>query len=606
MPSRFHLFLICFGFTASVLARASAAPPSAITVGTPLVAPAWAKLERQLLDEQVPACREFYEKYFDARGYLQCFVRWGANDGPDDAFENFNGWPELHALGADAEILRLFTAGHEGLLRQYTAARTIEVPVAREGMYYQEFIVQSDWMHHGEGLQLFHRMGLGLGLSDATYLKRARRFAGLYMGEEPTAPNYDPALKLIRSMQNGSRGPMLRPATALDWVGDSFDVGKFVAQHGESTYTQFLAHYVEYSEVAGDHFLNLGATTLPTTAFLLTQEQKYKDWLVGYMDAWLERMKRNGGIIPSYVDYRDGKVGGTEGKWWANAYGWGFSPVNPVNGRRENRNRIPRAIVGFANATLLTGGQKYADAWRGMMDAVNGNGRTTAGRKEYPTMYGAEGWYGWQSKPWSVGAKELWYLTMEAKDADRVGEDDWMAYLKGENGSFPEEALRRDLASVQRKTAAFRADRTPPERRLADNMLGNNPAVVTALTHLMQGALVPGRDGGILQARLRYFDPEKRRAGVPADVAALISELSDRTTVVTLVNISNQVARTVVVQGGAFGEHRIETVARDGRSEAINARSFSVRLEPGCGAKLTLTMKRYVEVPTLALPWERL
>ena len=44
--------------------------------------------------------REFFDKYFDARGYLQCFVRWGANDGPDDAFENFNRWPELHALGA--------------------------------------------------------------------------------------------------------------------------------------------------------------------------------------------------------------------------------------------------------------------------------------------------------------------------------------------------------------------------------------------------------------------------------------------------------------------------------------------------------------------------
>ena len=32
-------------------------------------------------------------------------MRWGANDGPDDAFENFNRWPELHALGASDEIL---------------------------------------------------------------------------------------------------------------------------------------------------------------------------------------------------------------------------------------------------------------------------------------------------------------------------------------------------------------------------------------------------------------------------------------------------------------------------------------------------------------------
>ena len=45
--------------------------------------------------------------------------------------------------------------------------------------------------------------------------------------------------------------------------------------------------------------------------------------------------------------------------------------MNPVNGRRENRNRIPRAMVGFSNAVLVTGDQKYADAWRTMMDAVN-------------------------------------------------------------------------------------------------------------------------------------------------------------------------------------------------------------------------------------------
>ena len=68
----------------------------------------WATLERRLLADNVPACREFHQKYYDARGYVQCALRWGANDGPDDAFENFNRWPELHALGADDEILRIY------------------------------------------------------------------------------------------------------------------------------------------------------------------------------------------------------------------------------------------------------------------------------------------------------------------------------------------------------------------------------------------------------------------------------------------------------------------------------------------------------------------
>src|SRR6186713_2368379 len=130
---------------------APAGPSSTVTIGTPMSAPKWAQMERQLLAENVPAAREFFQKYFDDRGYLLVFVRWGANDGPDDAFENFNHWPELHALGASDEIVQLYLQGHEGLLRQYSAAKTVEVPVARDGMYHKEFCVQSDWMHHGEG-----------------------------------------------------------------------------------------------------------------------------------------------------------------------------------------------------------------------------------------------------------------------------------------------------------------------------------------------------------------------------------------------------------------------------------------------------------------------
>ena len=238
--------------------------------------PRWATLERQLLAENVPASREFFRKYFDERGYLQVFVRWGANDGPDDAFENFNRWPELHALGASDEILQMYSKGHEGLIKQYTEAKTTDVPIARQGMYYKEFIVQSDWMHHGEGMQLFNRMALSVP-ADPTYQARARRFAGFYMGEDPEAPNYDAAHKIIRSMQNGSRGPMLRKATALDWVGDPFDPKPFVAEHGESTFEQFLAHYEEYGDVVGDHFLNLVATVLPTNAYLVSGESEVPD-----------------------------------------------------------------------------------------------------------------------------------------------------------------------------------------------------------------------------------------------------------------------------------------------------------------------------------------
>ena len=136
-------------------------------------------------------------------------------------------------------------------------------------------------------------------------------------------------------------------------------------------------------------------------------------------------------------------------------------------------------------------------------------------------------------------------------------------------------------------------------------MLDSNPASTDALVRLMLGALNPGREGGLLNARLRYFDPVRRRAGVPPDVGALVSELADRRTVVTLVNLSKTESRTLVVQGGAYGEHQIESVAWNGRSQKIDAGHFAVQLAPGAGAQLTLAMRRYASKPTVAFPWDR-
>jgi hypothetical protein len=595
--------LCACALAASVAGYQRATSDVSIRIDSPMAPPRWARLERQLLAENVPACREFFAKYFDGRGYLQCYVRWGANDGPDDAFENFNRWPELHALGAGDDILQMFSKGHEGLLKQYTEARTTDVPIARQGMYYKEFIVQSDWMHHGEGLQLFNRMGLSIP-ADAKYQDRARRFAGFYMAEDPEAPNYDPVRKIIRSMQNGSRGPMLRKATSLDWVGDPFDVKGFDALHGESTFEQFLAHYQEYGDVAGDHFLNLVATTLPMNAYLLAGEAKYKKWLVEYMDAWLDRMTQNGGIIPSFVD-SDGRIGGPEGAWWKNAYGWGFSPVNPVTGRREDRNRIPRALVGFNNALLVTGDQKYVDAWRNMMDAVNARGREFDGRKQYPTMRGAEGWYGWRDTPWNVGALEVWYWSQNPQDRERIARNGWVDYLHGQNAAYPEQALERDLSTIQQRVRAMRRDTSTPDKRLADNMMDFNPAATESLVQLMWGGLLPGREGGLLNARLRYFDPDRRRAGVPEDVAALVSELSDTRTVVTLVNLNPAQPRTVIVQGGGYGEHQLVSVTSGDRTTPIDLPLLTVRLDPGCGRSLVLATKRYANAPTVKHPWHR-
>src|ERR1051325_3374445 len=97
-------------------------------ITSPMAPPRWAVLERELLDTNTRACRAFFEKYFDERGFLRCVERWGGDDGPDDAMESCIDWPILHALGADDSVLEMVDLAWEGHLRQYTLARTKEVP----------------------------------------------------------------------------------------------------------------------------------------------------------------------------------------------------------------------------------------------------------------------------------------------------------------------------------------------------------------------------------------------------------------------------------------------------------------------------------------------
>jgi hypothetical protein len=62
----------------------------------------------------------------------------------------------------------------------------------------------------------------------------------------------------------------------------------------------------------------------------------------------------------------------------------------------------------------------------------------------------------------------------------------------------------------------------------------------------------------------------------------------------------------VVVQAGGYGEHQFSSVTYNGKTiDATGSPVMTVRLEPGCGAKLNFAMKRYVNAPTFAFPWDR-
>ena len=577
-----------------------------VRVASPMSPPSWALLEIALIKQQEEAVEAFYEHYFDERGYLLCVPRWGGDDGPDDAAENFANWPELYVLGASDRVYELYKKAWDGHLLQYSEAKTTEVEFARDGMYFKEFPSIFDWMHNGEGFTAFFLQGL-CDPRDKKFVDRTRRFCGFYMGEDPIADNYIPEHRVIKSMFNGSRGSMLRKATGLDWAGDPIEVeGRFKPGHGERDYEEMVAHFKDYNDVAGDHPLNMGVTTMTLNAYMIDGDETYRDWTKDYLDAWVERTEQNNGIIPTNIGL-DGTIGGAcDGKWYGGAYGWGFSTIVPQTGAVAHRPYfLIRVHWSFGNGLLLTGDQKYVDTWRGVIDQVNAHSKVENGQTLYPRMHGDDGWYDYQPEPFDNGALQVYYWSMDRRDLERLPIEGWIAYLEGQNPEYPEKALQEDISKVRSRMDRMRDDLSTPDTRMSDDPNGINPAAVDALIQLMLGGMPTEHFGHPLHCRFRYFDPSRNRPGMPEDVAALVEELHDDSATVTLVNTNQVSSRTVIVQGGAYGEHQIVEVKDGSESTPVDAASFTVRLEPGCGRTLRVAMKRYANRPSFAFPWER-
>ncbi len=169
----------------------------------------------------------------------------------------------------------------------------------------------------------------------------------------------------------------------------------------------------------------------------------------------------------------------------------------------------------------------------------------------------------------------------------------------------PEKALKAAFSELRKRVERMRTDPTSPDTRLADWLLGFSPAQTNALTNLTLGGYFANGRIWTLHSRLRYFDPDTRRSGLPDGVAALVEKLTGDSVTVTLVNTNQVEPRTVAVQAGGYAEHRFISVTQGGETTAIDHPYVTVRMEPGAGNRLTFKMKRYANRPTLAQPWQR-
>ena len=610
---------------AAALLSCSSATLPVVEVDTPMAPPEWALLERSLLDENSKAVEAFADRYLDERGYLLHTPRWGTLDGPDDAIETFYNWTLLHTLGGSDSVLELYRKALEGHLQQYGEIRTELTTLAAEGAYHEEFITQSDWFHTGEGMRAFFLMGHS-DPDNEQYVERMERFARMYTGEDPSYGNYDPEHRIIRSIWNGSLGPMLRRATVYDWVGDPVP-GRFHLLHNparttqlldlEEWYPRMLAHCDEYLDSVGDNFLNLAATLLGTNAYALTGKEKYRDWTLDYLDAWKERAAETGGMIPSNVGL-DGTLGGEhDGQWWKGTYGWNFTIFDGELEQIAHRNYFTAAsFQGFANGLLLTGDASYIDVLRKQMDLVLAEERIEDGQRLLPTMYGDPRGYAFDGEPefyrylpvtYSDRLAEIYLWSMRSSDLERIPlkDEPWIAFLQGEDPGYPLRAMQADSMHIRERLDLMRNDETTADTRLADYLLGIMPAATDTLTQLTTGGYFARGRIWVLHSRLRYFDPQRRRAGLPSDVAALVHELGEDFVMVTLVNLDEAESREVVVQAGGYAEHRFTAIEGAADLTDLDASAVSVLLAPGAGQRLTLKMQRYAAMPDLSFPWAR-
>jgi hypothetical protein len=596
-------FLLVGGHLQAQAGPTRAPERTTIAIESPMATPAWALAQRALLEMNESGVRLYAEELMNERGFLATTPRWGVGDGPDDLTEYIRNWPLAHALGGPESIIENWETAWEGHLQQVGQTRIPEVEMARDGIYHLEFMTQFDWEHNSEGLGPFYYYGLSRP-NDRVYEERMRRFAGFYMNEVRGAPNYDPEVRIIRSLFNGSLGPKMTPATVDEWDGP---VGPNVDPDSNRR-TRFL----ESQNIVGDHPLNLNAAMLHLHAFMLTQEDRYRDWLLEYVDAWRDRIAANGGNIPSNIGL-DGSIGGEwDGKWYGGVFGWD----SPDGGGRNYVLRGPPEA--FGAALLLTGDEAYTQVLRGQMDNLFAAAREDEGQLLLPRHHGDDGWYGFEpigAQPsGALGNKVnvllniyLWSLRPEDRErlprpeeAQMVHHPDlrWLEFLDGENPDYPLVALQDGMEQV-RQTA---------QRLRASGSLTANPVATSALINLTLGAADPGGSthGPLpLHAQVRHFDPKESRAGLPKDVAALVERIEPGSVTLTLVNVDPLEARTVTVQMGAYGEHHASSVTVGGQAVPVDARAFDVYLAPGAGGALTISVERYQHSPSLKFPWDR-
>jgi hypothetical protein len=627
-------------------------------------------MQRKLIETMSDSVLPFLEKYTRADGSLiwrdENDNSYQSRDGADDFYEGFYNWALLYLIGGDDHLLE----------RAHRAWDAVTLQLTRLGLVQDEYERGYDQFHQGESYIFFYF----LCLADPTnpkLLARARRFADLYI--DPDAGNYDPAQNIIRAPHNGSAGPRwgyFDSAAVYGWYPSMAPYGlPYLDVEGVSSYDDLkdpamaarMGEVMQARMGKGDVATNLIVTSLVTNAFLLTHEEKYRQWVVRYVDGWRSRAEGQGGLLPDNVGL-GGRVGEyIDGKWYGGLYGWSWP--------HGYYNIGMAAIVAGANALLVTGNAAYLDLPRTQIETIHGLGafrplhelsmslghhwvgllQNADPKTEVyvvPYRYQDTGWFDYQP-PTPIFPVALWNLTFNATDWARVNqlrqtsliewravfpfrskedaghEQPWLCFLQGENPDYPEQILSESYHQVARRLALIRSDDADLRQVNIHHWQERNPVTTEALVQLSLGAPQIIYNGGLLFCQVRYFDTQRRRPGLPNDVAALVEAIDEDSITVYLINLNVFESRDLIMQAGAFGEHQVlratfairvsdypgsqiadgyaaPALQTEERTLEIDDHLLRVEFPPACEIRLRLIVRRFVNKPSYQPPWDRL
>tara|TARA_B100000745_G_scaffold286546_1_gene222553 strand:+ start:182 stop:820 length:639 start_codon:yes stop_codon:yes gene_type:complete len=185
---------------------------------------------------------------------------------------------------------------------------------------------------------------------------------------------------------------------------------------------------------------------------------------------------------------------------------------------------------------------------------------------------------------------------------------DWafFHYHDGKFPDWPERLMESELTQAQEALDRVKSESRSSDQIISENTGIPNPVSTESLTQMMFGAPGTVYNGGLLRATVRYFDADRKRAGLPDDVSALVDELGPDVVGVQLVNLGGE-SRRVSVQSGAFGEHEFtEITYRDSdgqKTVPVNSKYFEVVLPPSTEIGIKCRLNRYANTPAYAFPW---